>query len=109
MLLHETDEARHEPARRERRQHADREAVVAAARCDGVGGEGDLVQRGAHTLGEHATLRGERHAFAMTREELHAQVVLERTDLPADGAMGEVQLAGRAREALEAGGGLEGP
>jgi hypothetical protein len=44
----------------------------------------------------------------MPREELHAQVVLERAYLPADGAVREVQLVGRAREALEAGGGLEG-
>ncbi len=82
--------------------------MIAPRGLELLGGLGDLLQRGAHPLGELAAGGGNRHALAVAREERRAQVLLERAHLVAHGAVGEVQLLGGAREAFEARGGFEG-
>jgi hypothetical protein len=67
-----------------------------------------ISSRGAaHALGEGAAGGGERHALAVAREERRAHVFLERAHLVAYRAVGECQLLGGTRKALEACGGLE--
>jgi len=51
---------------------------------------------------------GQLHAPPGAPKERHAQVVLQRIDLSADGALGQRQFLGRPREALVAGRRLEG-
>src|SRR5690606_20294508 len=51
---------------------------------------------------------GQLYAASRTAEQRQAKEFLQPADLPADGALGQRQLVGRAGEALVAGGGLEG-
>ena len=62
----------------------------------------------ARTRSANARPAGERHALAVAMEERRAEVLFERAHLVAHGAVGEVQLVGRAREALQARRRLEG-
>jgi hypothetical protein len=80
---------------------------VAARRTHGLGGDGDLVEGVAHPLREGPPRRGERDTLAAAREERGAEEFLQRAHLVAHRPVGDVQLLGGAREALEARGGLE--
>ena len=66
------------------------------------------VQPGADLAAVVLSGLGQLHAPPGTPKERHAQVLLQRVDLPADGALGQRQFLGRPREALVAGRGLEG-
>ena len=73
----------------------------------GFGGLGNLLERRAHLFGEHPSRRRERDPLAVAREERRAHVLFEGAHLVAHGAVGEVQLLGGARKALQARGRLE--
>ncbi len=66
------------------------------------------MQRLAHAGQERDARFGELDAAIAAPEQRHAKVGFQRLDLPADGAMGEVQFAGGVGEAQALGRDLEG-
>ncbi len=101
-------QARNQPARRERRQHADRQCAPALAL---VGlGEGLFDQRQAQReLGvQRMPGLGQRHAASCTHEQLCVQARLEALHVMTDGTGGQGQFIGRAREAAQPRGSVEG-
>ncbi len=108
MVALEVVQPRDQPARRERRQHADRQRAPALAL---VGlGKGLFDQRQAQReLGvQRVAGLGQRHAASRAHEQLRLQARLQTPHVMADRAGGQAQFIGRAREAGQPRGRLEG-
>ncbi|ODN65150.1 hypothetical protein BA763_13425 [Burkholderia cenocepacia] len=107
MPLDERADARRDEARGERRQHRHHQPPVAVARAHVARRVGDHHQRGADLLRVPHAGVGQAQPLAVAREQLHAELFLERAHLVADRAVRDEQLVGGAREVLVARGGFE--
>jgi hypothetical protein len=103
----EVGQARDQPVRGERGQHADGQRPV-RPRAQFRDATGDAVQRLAHRGGEHATRLGEFHAATPPVEQRHAELAFQSLHLMADRPVRDMQFGAGAGEILVAGGGLEG-
>jgi hypothetical protein len=106
MLRLEGRQARHQPADREARPHLHAQRQPGAEHL--VGAAREPLERGADEGQVGLRGLGELETPAAAAEELRVQVALEQPDLLADGGLRDPQLLRRAREALQARGGLEG-
>lgn len=61
---------------------------------------GNIPQGGGNRLTIAFTGVGKKNATALAIEQLHTQVLFERTNLAADGGLGKVQLVRRTGETL---------
>src|SRR5262249_23209144 len=98
MALAKPPEPRDQPAHGEGRHGGDSEApslVTPEHRCRAAD---DLVERGRDRAEVRASPIGERDAATATRDELHAEIVLERAQLMADRRRRDAQLSGRGRD-----------
>ena len=103
----EVCQARDQPVRGERRQHADGQRAV-RTRTQFGNAAGDAVQCLAHSDGERAARLGQFHAAAAPVEQRHAEFALQRLHLMADRAVGDMQFGAGAGKIQVAGGGFEG-
>ena len=90
------------------RRRADGQGTRVLALHDALGARGDPVERVADHAEIFATGVGDDQPLALAIEKLDAERRFQRLDLMADGALGDAQLFGRAREAFAARRGLEG-
>ena len=105
----ETAQARQQPAGGEGRHDSQvQRAAGAVLRHHGQGVLLQGVQPGADLPAVVLSGLGQLYTPPGAPKERHAQVVLQRVDLSADGALGQRQFLGRPREAFVAGRGLEG-
>ena len=105
----ETAQARQQPAGGEGGHDSQiQRAAGAVLRHHGQGVLFQGVQPGADLPAVVLPGLGQLHAPPGTPKERHAQVVFQRIDLSADGALGQRQFFGSPREAFVAGRGLEG-
>ena len=107
MLALEIGQARHQPLGGERGQGGDGQRPVLAEAGDLRRALGELVERGLDRPDEALAGLGQAHLAGLALEQRLAQPFLQRLDLVADGAVGDVQLGRRLGKALQAGGGLE--
>ena len=107
MLTLEVREARHQPFRGERRQSGDGERPVLAEARDLRRAFRQLLEGGLDRAEEALAGFGQAYLARLALEQGLAQPLLQRLDLVADGAVGDVQLLRRLGKALQSGGGLE--
>ena len=100
--LGETPQPMHEPLGREVRRRADGEHAAALALQQPLRSSRDAVEGIAHDDEIGASGLGDDQALPLAIEQLQPELGLERLDLMADGALGDAELLGRAREALMA-------
>ena len=104
----ERGQPRHQPARPEGRQHADRQRPLAVLGRDQLDRPGlDAVEGIPHQLVVEAPLVGQLDAPALPDEQRHLQVILEAAHQPARRALGDIELLGSARKTVVARHGLE--
>ena len=108
MLLGKAAEPVDEPLGGEVGRRADGEHAALLPLQQPFGADGDPVQCIADDGEVIAASLGEDQPLPLAMEELEPECVLERFDLMADRALRDVQLFGRAREALAPGRGFEG-
>ncbi len=104
----EMADARQEPPRGERRQHADAEMPRILALGHLAHGIRDLIERAAHACREARAGIGQPDAATGALDETHAEVGLESLDLVTDRAVREIERLGGAAQALRARRGFEG-
>ena len=105
--LSEAAEPMNEPLRREIRRGAHGERAAALALQQAFGSIADAVESVAHDHEIGAACLGDHQPLAFAIEQLQPELGLECFDLMADGALGDAQFLGRAREALVPGRGFE--
>src|SRR5262249_34936456 len=88
-----------------RRAHGERAAALALQQP--FGPVADAVESVAHDHEIGATCLGDDQPLSLAIEQLQPELGLERLDLMADGALGDAEFLGRAREARVAGRGCE--
>ena len=108
MDLGEAAQPMHEPLRRKIRRGADGERAAALALQQPLGSVGDSIEGIAHDREVGATCLGDHQSLPFAIEQLQPELGLERLHLMADGALGDAELLGGAREALVTGRGFEG-
>src|SRR5262249_15649559 len=107
MGLSETAQPMDEPLGREIRRGAHGERAAALALQQALGSVADAVESIAHDHEIGATGLGDHQPLSLAIEQLQAEFGLEWLDLMADGALGDAEFLGRAREALVPGRGFE--
>jgi hypothetical protein len=107
MGLGEAAQPMNEPLRREIRRGAHGERAAALALQQAFGSIADAVESVAHDHEIGAACLGDHQPLAFAIEQLQPELGLECFDLMADGALGDAQFLGRAREALVPGRGFE--
>src|SRR6516162_1476110 len=107
MRLGKTAQPMDEPLRGEIRRGAHGERAAALALQQAFGSIADAVESVAHDREIGAACLGDDQPLAFAIEQLQPELGLERLDLMADGALGDAQFLGRAREALVPGRGFE--
>ena len=100
--LGEAAQAMDEPLRREVRRRADGEHAAALALQQALRPGGDAVEGIAHDGEIGAARLGDDEPLPLAIEKLQSELGLERLHLMADGALGDAELLGGAREALVA-------
>jgi hypothetical protein len=106
MRGEEASQPRHQPGRGHRRHHADGQDVVAARR-ERAQLLGQRIQVRTDAREQAFAVGGQAHAARAAHEQAPAQAFLERADLVAQGADGEVQRLRRASQVAAARGGRE--
>ena len=105
----ELREARNQPADGECRRELEPQQVLVRALLQLARRVVDLVERSAQRPEVRGALRGQVDAALRAHEELGAEPVLERADVPTHRALRDRELGRRAGDAPVAGDGLEGP
>ncbi len=105
---HDAPQPGHQPARRERRGHANRHGPGRRLGLELSHASRDALECLAKLLGSDTSLPGQFHAPRGAVEQGYAEILLEAADLVADRGGRHVQFARRPSEARQPGGRLEG-
>jgi hypothetical protein len=90
------EESRQEFARHRLVDAEPHRALVRAVQdVDFRAGQIELVDRLAHPIEQRLARGGESQAFAIAREQLDLELLLQQLDLPTDGGGGDVDAVGR--------------
>jgi len=107
MRGEEAADARQQPARSERRHHADAKLPRVAVLDDFANRFGELGQRNAYACSEASAFIGQTDTATGAFGELHAEVVLQPLQLMTDRAVRQVQPFGRLGQAAGPGNRLQ--
>ena len=92
VLGHKAGQPGDQPAHRKAGPHIDLDAAQPGVAPQRLGGGADLRERRADLRVKLVARCGEQHLPRLALEQVHAQVGLQRLDLAADGAVGDMQL-----------------
>src|SRR5215469_2385318 len=109
MCRGKASQAMHQPFRGEIQRGANGEDAGVLPLHQPLGAGADVVERLADNDEIIPAGRGDLEALALAAEKPDAELGLERLDLLAHGALGDVKLLGRAGEAFVSCSGLERP
>ena len=101
-------QARRQPACAKSGQDGQIEAAALRVGAKTQGGVGDAHERAANLQRIGLPCGAEAHGLALAHKQLGTQPLFQRPDLPADGALRQVQLPRSSRKALVAGRCLKG-